>query len=107
MPHFELVVLAMVVVSFVGVMCRSAVRSRVVLAAVVLAAMGVASPAFAQSEPPKTAEQQQAHDLAKQMAEQIVKDTASHAAPEHKPGGEANLILPDVSKVSFLGGART
>jgi K(+)-stimulated pyrophosphate-energized sodium pump len=25
-------------------------------------------------------------------------------APAHKPGGEANLILPDLSQVSFLGG---
>ena len=27
------------------------------------------------------------------------------AATAHKPGGEANLVLPDVSKVSFLNGA--
>jgi K(+)-stimulated pyrophosphate-energized sodium pump len=26
------------------------------------------------------------------------------AAPEHRPGGEANLILPDLSQVTFLGG---
>jgi len=26
------------------------------------------------------------------------------AAPEHRPGGEANLVLPDLSQVTFLGG---
>ena len=26
------------------------------------------------------------------------------AAPAHRPGGEANLILPDLSQVTFLGG---
>ncbi|HEU5182050.1 MAG TPA: sodium-translocating pyrophosphatase [Candidatus Polarisedimenticolia bacterium] len=29
---------------------------------------------------------------------------AESGAAEHKPGGEANLVLPDLSQVSFLGG---
>ncbi|HET9634553.1 MAG TPA: sodium-translocating pyrophosphatase [Gemmatimonadaceae bacterium] len=28
------------------------------------------------------------------------------AVPEHQPGGEANLIIPDLSQVTFLGGIR-
>src|SRR5262245_13728363 len=28
---------------------------------------------------------------------------AAWAAPEHRAGGEANLVLPDLSSVSFLG----
>ena len=30
--------------------------------------------------------------------------TAQPVQVEHKPGGEANLIIPDLSQVSFLGG---
>ena len=30
--------------------------------------------------------------------------TAQAVPVEHKPGGEANLIIPDLSQVSFLGG---
>jgi len=102
MPHFELAVLAMVVVSCFAVVGRSALRSRALLAAVVMAVMGLSSPAaFAQ------AADQKAADAVQHAADQVKSavDAAIQAAPEHKPGGEANLILPDVSKVSFLGGA--
>jgi K(+)-stimulated pyrophosphate-energized sodium pump len=30
--------------------------------------------------------------------------TAQAIPVEHKPGGEANLIIPDMSQVSFMGG---
>ncbi len=102
MPHFELAVLALVVLSCFAVVARSALRSRALLAAVVMAVMGLSSPmAFAQ------AADQKAADAVQHAADQVKSavDTAAHAAPAHKPGGEANLVLPDVSKVSFLGGA--
>ncbi|MFO0834812.1 MAG: sodium-translocating pyrophosphatase [Phycisphaerales bacterium] len=100
MPHFELAVLAMVVVSCFALVGRSALRSRALLAAVVMAVMGLSSPAASAQ-----ASDQKAQDAVQHAADQVKSavDTATHAAPEHKPGGEANLVLPRVSGEKFMG----
>ena len=52
-----------------------------------LAVLGLLVPVLAGAQPPVTAEP----------------PAPAAQAPAHKPGGEANLILPDLSRVSFQG----
>ena len=41
--------------------------------------------------------------LAPPALAQVGADTAQLQAPAHRPGGEANLVIPDLSSVNFMG----
>ena len=63
----------------------------------------LALPAFAQAP---ASEPQGAPAASPVAAPMTSAEAAPQAAPavEHKPGGEANLVLPDLTKVTFMGG---